>query len=527
MMRYSLLFFALVAVAFGQAAPLQPAIASIVSAAGSGGMGECLLFSQQGNCGLLVAPGSAATLFGTFPSLPSVSSPSGQALPTTLSGVSVLINGIPAPLYYVSARQINLQIPWELVEFQAGASPSFDWPTGYIPATVNVSASGAFGGWYATSQFPNDISFTGIAPTTAPAIYEADSATHRGAILDTQYALVSPSNPSSSGAALQIYCTGLGPVSVPQNDGSEAGTSPLAVADLTPQVLIGGIPATVLWAGLAPGTVGVYQVNVVVPKGIPSGNMTPVVMSVNMPVADDAFGDASELVYSNTVTLAISAPPSHLTLVSSPNPSIAGQPVAYTLTVSPSNAVGEVEFNFNGPNNTFGALSCQSAPGVAVVSGGYAVFLTNGQAICTSGTGPGINLVTASYTGAIGDPYCAAANPAISADSECSTTIVQIVKEATAVSLTSNINPSHAGQLVTFTAFLGNTNATGTMVFYDNTTLIGTVPVLAGDISTESRVQPSFATSSLSTGNHSITAVYSGDSVYGGSTSAAWTQIVD
>jgi uncharacterized protein (TIGR03437 family) len=500
----------------------QPEIAALVSAAGTG---------------VMAAPGSAATLYGTFPLLPSISSPPGS-LPTTLSGVSVMINGVAAPLYYISASQINLQIPWELTTLQTDGDPAdisfYTCLAAMAPCnqmqpvfvTVDVSAVGSFGSWYVSFPVPsNGAPCCGIA-TISPTIFEVNSATYQGAILDSQYRLVSPANPALPGDVIQIYCTGLGPVSVPQHDGYEAGISPLAITTVLPQVTIGGIPATVLWAGLAPDLVGLYQVDVLVPAMVPSGNMNPLVISVNTPFP----GYTSAFAYSNIATLAVSSPNDGFTLVSNQNPSTVGQPVIYTFS-SPSNAVGEVEFNFTGPDYTFGPLSCEGAPGVAVVSGGYAVFLTNGQAKCiTLGLtgGAGLYVITASYTGAIGDPICASANPATyPADSDCSITIVQNMKQPTGMTLTSNLNPSMFGQLVTFTAFLYATTATGTMTFYDGTTVMGVTPVLAGNISTETKVQPSFSISNLSVGSHSITAVYSGDNNYGGNTSAVLIQTVN
>ena len=71
---------------------------------------------------------------------------------------------------------------------------------------------------------------------------------------------------------------------------------------------------------------------------------------------------------------------------------------------------------------------------------------------------------------------------------------------------------------MTFTAFLGATNATGTMAFYDGPTTIGTSAV--------SKAQATFATAGLSIGSHLITATYGGDSSYGGSTSNVLTQWV-
>jgi hypothetical protein len=91
-------------------------------------------------------------------------------------------------------------------------------------------------------------------------------------------------------------------------------------------------------------------------------------------------------------------------------------------------------------------------------------------------------------------------------------------KTATTTALSSNRNPSSSGQSVTFTATVTPSGATGTVTFKDGTTDLGT-----GSLSGGTAV---FSTSTLSIGNHSITAVYSGDSGYSGSTSSVLTQTV-
>lgn len=76
-------------------------------------------------------------------------------------------------------------------------------------------------------------------------------------------AVGSPSNPASAGEAILLFATGLGAVSSPANTVSGSV-----------QVNIGGQPATVDFAGMAPGFVGLYQINARVPAGIPAGEAT-------------------------------------------------------------------------------------------------------------------------------------------------------------------------------------------------------------------------------------------------------------
>jgi uncharacterized protein (TIGR03437 family) len=88
------------------------------------------------------------------------------------------------------------------------------------------------------------------------------------------------STPAVVGEILAIYCTGLGAIQgVSYGDGEPSSG---AVNTVTPaQVTIGGIAATVSYTGLAPGFVGLYQVNAQVPAGVASGNAVSVVVSAN------------------------------------------------------------------------------------------------------------------------------------------------------------------------------------------------------------------------------------------------------
>jgi uncharacterized protein (TIGR03437 family) len=104
------------------------------------------------------------------------------------------------------------------------------------------------------------------------------------------YSPVTSTNPAVDGEVVLIYATGLGAVSNTPVDGTPAPDAPLAVTKNPPTVAIDGQVASVLWSGLAPGFVGLYQVNVRVPTGLHGNN------SVEM-----TFDDAP----SNTLTLAI------------------------------------------------------------------------------------------------------------------------------------------------------------------------------------------------------------------------------
>lgn len=216
-----------------------------------------------------VVPGSIAAAFGTF----LLTSPLGATtnpLPTNLAGLSLQFGGgVPAPLFFASGGQVNLQVPWEL----NGPSQTT------LTATLN-NLSG-------TAQTVN------LAPF-APAIFSQNSeGSGQGAILDTSYRLVDGSNPATPGVTyILIYCTGLGQVSNQPQSGAPAPDRPLAETAMTPTVSIGSVPANVSFSGLAPGYVGLYQVNAQVPAGAPAGSAVPVVVSIGG-------------VTSNTVTIAV------------------------------------------------------------------------------------------------------------------------------------------------------------------------------------------------------------------------------
>jgi len=216
-----------------------------------------------------VVPGSIAAVFGTF-FLTSPSIDASLPLETSLQNLSLQFSGgTNAPLYYVSGTQVNLQVPWEL--------------TGDTTASLTATLNSMTGAAQSVT----------VAPA-APAIFTTNSqGTGQGAIQDASYHLVDSSNPATPGATtILIYCTGLGPVTNQPATGAAASTTDLDPTVTMPTVTIGGVPATPSFSGLAPGYVGLYQVNVPVPAGVATGSAVPVVISMNG-------------VNSNTATIAV------------------------------------------------------------------------------------------------------------------------------------------------------------------------------------------------------------------------------
>ena len=194
-----------------------------------------------------LAPGELFTIYGTSlgPKVPVYASASGGHLPTQLGGVQVFLAGIACPLLYVSSTQINAIVPFQV----SGQT-----------ASLVVSYSGL--------QTQSDAQWLGVA-STAPGILTQDSSGQGpGTVLNDDGSLNRANNPCTTGSAISIYATGLGEVTNQPATGQIAASSPLSDTKATPAVTIGGLAAKVLFSGLAPGFVGVYQVNVQVPNAV-------------------------------------------------------------------------------------------------------------------------------------------------------------------------------------------------------------------------------------------------------------------
>lgn len=220
---------------------------------------------EAANGGPKLTAGSIASIYGSNLAVSAVPVIARDTpLPTLLGATSVRVNGEAAPLYFVAPGQINFQVPWDI----QGAL-----------ATVTVTVNGQTG----------NAQTAAVAPA-APAIFDLNAA-GQGAIFDSQtYRFAAPASsipgattqPIARGGYLTIYCQGLGAVSnAPASGAPGPSSEPLARTNAQPSVMIGGVPAQpILFSGLAPALVGLYQINVQVPSGAPSGNAVPVVVSI-------------------------------------------------------------------------------------------------------------------------------------------------------------------------------------------------------------------------------------------------------
>jgi uncharacterized protein (TIGR03437 family) len=152
-------------------------------------------------------------------------------LPFSLAYNFVAVEGVRAALAFTTSGQIQIQVPWDI-------------PIG--DATVVVSVNGSMSN-----------SFDSTMQATAPAIF---------AITHGDGTSITAQSPAMGGEEVVMYMTGLGAVDVEPNLGAAAPAFPLANATVSPQVSLGNVPLTVVFAGLTPGTAGVYQVNAVLPQ---------------------------------------------------------------------------------------------------------------------------------------------------------------------------------------------------------------------------------------------------------------------
>lgn len=178
--------------------------------------------------------------------------------------------GTALPLYYVSAGQVNAVVPYLAPQLLDSPQSLVVYRNG-MPAALTVNLVAYQPGIFSTAA-------NGIG---------------QGAIQNAFYQLVDATHPSKAGDTILIYCQGLGPVTNPPAPGAIAPAGSITMT--TPKVYIDGMPAQVVYSGLSPGSIQLYQVNAVVPQGISSGTV-----NLYLTVTDPASGATLQ---SNTVTI--------------------------------------------------------------------------------------------------------------------------------------------------------------------------------------------------------------------------------
>jgi uncharacterized protein (TIGR03437 family) len=194
-----------------------------------------------------VVPGELITIFGNnLASGTAVAS--SIPFPQTLGNVQVNINGLPAPIYYVTSSQIAVIVPY------ATASASI--------ANISVVNNGT------TSNTVSEFVYT----SSPGLLTQGANGLGDGAILHAaDYSLVTPQHPAVAGETVAVYLTGLGPVSPAIPDGAAGPSSPPSNTTNTVTADLNGTAATVSFAGLAPTLAGLYQINLTIPTGLTSG----------------------------------------------------------------------------------------------------------------------------------------------------------------------------------------------------------------------------------------------------------------
>ena len=200
--------------------------------------------------GAAIAPGGLISIFGT--QLSPVNMASNEIpIPTALGESCLTVNGLPVPILFVSGNQVNAQLPFQ----SAGNVQLILRTPGGVSDTFNLT----------------------VLPV-APSVFR--SSDDLPVIVRTRNDfLVTPTNPIHKRDVLIIYLPGLGAVNPPVAPGSPAPGNPPSTVLTPATVSLGGVPLEVQFAGLSPGSVGLYQINVVVPDYVPLGLQVPLTIA--------------------------------------------------------------------------------------------------------------------------------------------------------------------------------------------------------------------------------------------------------
>jgi uncharacterized protein (TIGR03437 family) len=216
-----------------------------------------------------VAPGSLVSLFGSGFTAEGESEQASQVpLPREMAGRRVEVTpGVDAPLLFVSETQINMQVPVETPSGSQGVAVR-RVDTNELLAGGVLSVLEAGPGLFTENQ-------NGLGQVLA---------------LNENGTINGPSNPAARGSVVSLFGTGQGPVNPAVTSGQAAPGSPLAVTVAAPTsdgatcltvqpsvcIAIGSTFGDVLFSGLAPNFVGLWQINVRIPEGAGNGDMVPV-----------------------------------------------------------------------------------------------------------------------------------------------------------------------------------------------------------------------------------------------------------
>ena len=198
-----------------------------------------------------VAPGSLFSIFGSDMAS-ATESASSLPLSTSLAGTSVTVGGKPAPLVFVSAGQINAQVPYEVFEGQT--VPVVVTTNGIASPVANVSVT-----------------------TAAPGIFQFGQ--KRAVVQNADYSVNNADNPAAVDSYVVAYLTGSGQLDNAVASGAPAKANPISRPRGPVTATIGGVNADVAFGGLTPDFVGLMQVNMKIPSLAPG--TYPLVITVN------------------------------------------------------------------------------------------------------------------------------------------------------------------------------------------------------------------------------------------------------
>jgi uncharacterized protein (TIGR03437 family) len=235
----------------------SPAFQLPFAAAGPAVAAGSIVNAASGQAGP-ITPGEIISVMGAGfgPAQPVVASFSNGVLPSILSETRLLVDGNPAPLLSVTANQLSAIVPYSVLGREA---VSFELEyKGQRSAPVRISVGPAAPGLFTQNS-------SGTGPASA---------------LNQDSSANSISNPAAIGSVITLFGTGEG-LSIPAGLDGRQITDVLPRPVQTVNATIGGVPATVDYAGGSSGTVaGLLQINVHIPAGVTPGPSVPVVINV-------------------------------------------------------------------------------------------------------------------------------------------------------------------------------------------------------------------------------------------------------
>jgi uncharacterized protein (TIGR03437 family) len=200
-----------------------------------------------------LAPGEIVSIFGTGIGPNEAAGGAFDAtgkLATAAGGVTVEFDGRPAPLFYAAATQVNAQVPFEV--------------SGHASTLVRVRYK--------------DAASEAVVPVAA-ARPEIFGTWDQVCVYDEHGAANDPEHPAARGSVIVAYGTGQGLVQPALSTGEPGDSGPLNRAVVTAK--IGDVAAPVEFAGLAPGFVGLLQLNIKVPDNAPTGDSVELTLTCN------------------------------------------------------------------------------------------------------------------------------------------------------------------------------------------------------------------------------------------------------